>query len=223
MTEQFDEGVKEILASLIIVGSNLGFTAYKINDLRKQKQDISPLDAIAAIEKDEEIIDNPSFDKAAEQAKEQIKDIQKPVLSADPVSKIYNRLKRGGLTRNAVLGILANLKAESEFNPGAMQIGGGPGRGLAQWEKGGRFDTDRINLVKFAKKKGKKWTDLDTQVDFILYELSVHPEYKRVKIALNNSKTPEQAMLIFLRKYEKAGIPHTGKRLKFLKDLKNKL
>jgi len=46
-----------------------------------------------------------------------------------------------------------------------------------------------------------------------------HPEYRRVKEQLNNTDSIEQATLIFLKKYEKAGTPHTGKRLKYAKEL----
>ena len=127
---------------------------------------------------------------------------------------------QGGIRRNAAIGILANLSVESPgFDPAKEQIGGGPGRGLAQWEKGGRFDTDRINLVKFAKTKGKPWTDRDTQLDFIIYELNHHSEFKRVKARLNKAKTPAEAAIIFLKQYEKAGKPHTERRIKEAKRL----
>jgi len=134
-----------------------------------------------------------------------------------------NRLEGGGLTPTAAVGIVANLKAESNLDPAIKQLSGGPGRGLAQWEKGGRYDTDPINLVKFAKKKGTDWSDLDTQIDFILHEMERHPEYKRVKDMLNKAGNVEDATLIFLKKYEKAGTPHTDKRLKFAKDLETQL
>ena len=130
-----------------------------------------------------------------------------------------DRLVKGGLTNTAAIGIVANLQAESNLDPSIKQYGGGPGRGLAQWEKGGRFDTDRIKLVKFAEDRGTSWTDLNTQIDFILKEMRVHPEYKKVKAMLNNAKNVDDATMIFLRKYEKAGTPHTDKRLAYAKDL----
>lgn len=226
MTQQFDEGVREILSSLIILGAHLGYGAYQMSGLAdKIEQQASAKEAIKAIQDTDKKIDNPQFDKAAKKA---ILDLttsrsQEPSAARDRgtlnVKGMYNMLVAGGLTKTAAIGVLANLKAESEFNPKAMQIGGGPGRGLAQWEKGGRFDTDRINLVKFAKSKGTKWTHGSTQIAFILYELDKHPEYKRVKKALNKAKTPGEAALIFLRDYEKAGTPHTKKRLKFAQDL----
>ena len=49
--------------------------------------------------------------------------------------------------------------------------------------------------------------------------METHPEYKRVNQMLNNADSVEDATLIFLKKYEKAGIPHTEKRLKYAKEL----
>lgn len=46
------------------------------------------------------------------------------------------------------------------------QFGGGPGRGIAQWEKGGRFD----HLEEFARTHGRDWADLATQLDFVVVE-----------------------------------------------------
>jgi hypothetical protein len=40
---------------------------------------------------------------------------------------------------------------------------------------------------------------------------------------LNKAGNVEDATLIFLKKYEKAGTPHTDKRLKFAKDLETQL
>jgi hypothetical protein len=217
MTEQFDEGFKEVLMTLL----SLGATAYETDYiLDKLKEDPTPIEQkIQAVKKADDMIESPKFDAVAD---ELIKRMQAPV--AKVVAKgsphyIIDRLVKGGLTNTAAIGIVANLQAESNVDPSIKQYGGGPGRGLAQWEKGGRFDTDRINLVKFAEDRGASWTDLDTQIDFILKEMRVHPEYKKVKAMLNNAKNVDEATMIFLRKYEKAGTPHTDKRLAYAKDL----
>ena len=222
MTEQFDEGFKEVLMTLL----SLGATAYETNYiLDKLKKDPTPIEQkIKAVKKADEMIESPKFDAVAD---ELIKRMQAPVTkvaaraSAAKGSPQYiiDRLVKGGLTNTAAIGIVANLKAESNLDPAIKQLRGGPGRGLAQWEKGGRFDTDRINFVKFAEDRGTSWTDLDTQIDFILKEMRVHPEYKKVKAMLNNAKSVDDATLIFLRKYEKAGTPHTDKRLAYAKDI----
>ena len=49
--------------------------------------------------------------------------------------------------------------------------------------------------------------------------MTVHPEYKRVKDMLNKAQDIEEATMIFLTKYEKAGKPHTSNRLKYAQDM----
>ena len=46
-----------------------------------------------------------------------------------------------GLTNFQSAGIVGNLDQESGVNPSSVQAGG-PGRGIAQWSVGGRWDTD---------------------------------------------------------------------------------
>jgi len=249
MTEQFDEGVKEIVMALLAVTA----TAYKADDI-KSLLDTKPEpieQKIQAVKIADSQINSPSFDAAAEEVLQTLQqDDQQAETQATPEQPedtgvlvkgklplhfhIMNRLTESGLTTTAAIGIVANLKAESNLDPTLKQIAYwkkdpktgkktipviGRGRGLAQWEKGGRFDTDRINLLKFAEKSGTDWTDLDTQVDFIIHEMTVHPEYKRVKDMLNKAQDIEEATMIFLTKYEKAGKPHTSNRLKYAQDM----
>lgn len=220
MTEQFDEGVKEIVMTMLSLGATAYETDYILNQLNKSSEPIEQ--KISAVKQADNIIKSPKFDQVAAAV---IKKLEQEVKEVKPAPKkgspdyIIDKLINGGLTKTAAIGVVANLKAESNLDPGIKQMGGGPGRGLAQWEKGGRYDTDPINLNKFAAKKGTSWADLDTQIDFILYEMDKHPEYRKVKEQLNKTDSVEKATLIFLKKYEKAGTPHTDKRLKYAKEL----
>jgi|TARA_R110001592_G_scaffold347736_1_gene641421 hypothetical protein len=217
MTEQFDEGVKEIVMTMLSLGATAYEADYILDQLKKTPEPIEQ--KIAAVKQADDIIKSPKFDQVAAEVINTLEREVKTVVAKGSPQYIIDRLVNGGLTKTAAIGVVANLKAESNLDPGIKQRGGGPGRGLAQWEKGGRYDTDPINLNKFAAKKGTTWSDLDTQIDFILYEMEKHPEYRRVKEQLNNTDSIEQATLIFLKKYEKAGTPHTGKRLKYAKEL----
>jgi hypothetical protein len=146
-----------------------------------------------------------------------------PNLLKPQAKTIFDRLVKGGLTPNAAAGIVANIGVETgyTYDQNTHQRGGGPGRGLVQWEKGGRFDTDRINLMSFAKDRGTSWNNLNTQTDFILHELNTHPEYKKVKSKINSAKDVPTATNIFLREYEKAGTPHTQDRMKVAQQIIN--
>jgi len=220
MTEQFDEGVKEIVMTMLSLGATAYETDYILNQLNKSSEPIEQ--KITAVKQADNIIKSPKFDQVAaaviNKLEQEVEEV-KPAPEKGSPEYIIDKLVNGGLTKTAAIGVVANLKAESNLDPGIKQIGGGPGRGLAQWEKGGRYDTDPINLNKFAAKKGTNWADLDTQIDFILYEMEKHPEYRKVKEQLNKTDSVEKATLIFLKKYEKAGTPHTDKRLKFAKEL----
>lgn len=232
ITLQFDEGVKEILLALATGAAVYGTANYIVNKLDKRpepiEQKIQALDTLEQRAKTPQQANEIEAAKQALQKRPQTPIKANPYMTGEPLDTpdsraryMYHRFIKNGLTSVAALGVIANLKAEAgpELDSSKKQGGGGPGRGLAQWERGGRFDSDRINLVSFAKKNGQPWTDFKTQVDFILHELNTHPEYKRVKSMLNNAKTVGDATKIFLQKYEKAGIPHMDKRLRYAKEL----
>ena len=79
----------------------------------------------------------------------------------------WNYFRSLGFNEYATAGILGNLYGESGIDPTKYQQPG-PGRGIGQWEVGGRHDI----LVKFAAERGKPWTDLAVQLEFIWYELN---------------------------------------------------
>jgi len=143
---------------------------------------------------------------------------------------IYNYLVyTGKFTPMLAAAIIGNIHVESKFDPTTKQIakynkGGpptfGPGRGLIQWESGGRYDSDPINLVSFAKKNDLTWDSLEAQKMFIAHEFTAHPEYRSLRIAINDkANTDENFTLadcveVVCKKYEKAGIPHMNNRIK---------
>jgi hypothetical protein len=82
-----------------------------------------------------------------------------------------------GLTDFQAAGIVGNLDQESGVDPNAVQQGG-PGRGIAQWSVGGRWDTDsNDNCTWYASQQGQSVWSLQLQLDFIWYELTTFPSY----------------------------------------------
>lgn len=82
---------------------------------------------------------------------------------------VYEGLIRRGWSPTAAAGITGALMTESRLDPtiGGDKEGGKPTSfGLAQWREG-RLD----NLKAFADAKGKPWTDVDVQLDFLDEEL----------------------------------------------------
>lgn len=126
--------------------------------------------------------------------------------------KVYKWLRQDGFSHAAAAGILGNLKQESGTNPNADQPNG-PGRGIAQWSEGERWD----QLVAFANRNGKDPEDLRTQYEFMLKEMKAGifgfelDKFKR----LGNAR---EAARYFNDHFEKAGI--NGDREQYAKEYK---
>lgn len=151
----------------------------------------------------------------------------KDVAAVSP-QKIYSMLVDRGFSDVAAKGILGNMFQESKFDPDVYQKldndSTGKGRGLLQWEAGGRFDTDPLNLIDFANKQEKSWKDPEVQLDFMIAEMDKSAkigaesaarqnyEYDKARTMMNQAKTPEEAAKIFSDLYLKPGKPHMDTR-----------
>ena len=118
-----------------------------------------------------------------------------------------------GLSPEQAAGIVGNLDQESGMDPEIEQSGGGPGRGIAQWSAGGRWDTGTPNCTDYAADQGKDVLSLDLQLDFIWYELNQVPAYGLED--LRAATTVEDAVQIFQDKYEICGQCAEGNRLRY--------
>jgi hypothetical protein len=108
-----------------------------------------------------------------------------------------------GLTDVQAAGIVGNLDQESMMDPTIWEYGGGPGRGIAQWSADGRWDSDyHDNVVWYASNHGVNAWALQTQLDFIWYELTTFG-YGFSKLKAANDVT--SATLAFMSYYEMCG------------------
>ena len=135
-------------------------------------------------------------------------------LSPSPNDEAAFRFFLGkGLRNFQVAGIVGNLDQESQMNPGAAQAGG-PGRGIAQWSVGGRWDTSAgDNLIAFARSHGESSSALRTQLEFVWFELSSFPGYGLA--ALRASTNLSDATVIFERRFEICGNCAESQRIAF--------
>ena len=123
-----------------------------------------------------------------------------------------------GLTNFQAAGIVGNLDQESGVNPGAVQFGGGPGRGIAQWSTGGRWDTSNPNVLAYAKQQGLSATSLNLQLEFIWLELTtVGYGYTQLKATTNVT----DATVVFMDKYEICGTCDQTQRVNYAKSVLN--
>lgn len=119
-----------------------------------------------------------------------------------------------GLTSTQSAAIVGNLMQESSVTPTSVEYGGGPGRGIAQWSVGGRWDTSRgDNVTAFAAARGASRTNLQVQLDFIWYELSTYPDFGLQ--SLRSASTISSAVYVFQSKYEICGTCASSKRVQY--------
>ena len=94
--------------------------------------------------------------------------------------RVWSFFRQQGFSPAATAGIMGNLYQESGMKPDIVQKGSGHAAGIAQWEsyknKSGRW----LNMSNYAASRGKDWTDLDSQLNFILQELSANGMQKRI-------------------------------------------
>jgi hypothetical protein len=125
----------------------------------------------------------------------------------------FNYFVSKGLTKVQAAGIVGNLIQESTVIPTAVEYGGGPGRGIAQWSVGGRWDTSyHDNVTWYANAHGKNRWALGTQLDFIWYELTT---YGYGYSSLKSATTVSAATIAFEDKYEICGNCQQAQRIAY--------
>ena len=126
--------------------------------------------------------------------------------------EVLQGLMARGIPRHIALGIAGNMSVESDgfqtdVNEYAPVVPGSRGGyGLNQWT-GPR----RTQFEQFAAKRGTSPDDLDTQLDFTLWELA--NTEARAGEALSAAKTPEEAARIYSEQFLRPGIPHLDRRI----------
>src|SRR5438128_2313831 len=79
----------------------------------------------------------------------------------------FNFFVAKGLSEEQSAGIVGNLMQESSVRPTAVEYGGGPGRGIAQWSLGARWNSGSSSVTAFATRTGGNRWSLSTQLDFV--------------------------------------------------------
>lgn len=130
--------------------------------------------------------------------------------------QVWNYFRSLGFTKEATSGILGNLQQESGVDPTAIQNGGaGPAAGIAQWENYSTQSARWANLNAYAQSIGTDWTDLQTQLDFLMQELpSCLSTYGGTSIEAFKALTDiETATTLFETSFERAGTPNMSARI----------
>lgn len=108
---------------------------------------------------------------------------------------IQQKLISMGFTATAAAGVVGNLVQESGLRTDAIGDNGTSG-GLAQWHNE-RWEA----LKRYAAARGKDWTDLDTQIEFLAEEMRT--SYADTYAKMQSAELPEIAGQIMTDEYEK--------------------
>jgi hypothetical protein len=101
-----------------------------------------------------------------------------------------------------------------------VEFGGGPGRGIAQWSVGGRWDTEHHDNVHwYAASKGKSIHSLNLQLEFVWYELETFSGYGLHE--LKSASNITSATIAFQDRYEGCGECDQSKRISYAKQVLN--
>lgn len=157
----------------------------------------------------------------------------------------WNFLKSAGFSDASAAGVVGNMRAESGDNidPTALQSGVGPAAGICQWETYNSYEADSRwgQLSKYAQSKGKPWTDLQCQLEFVITELEgcfstysgKSPYYfsngewcwwpeKLTVDQFKNINDVAEATEIFERVFERGRITRMNDRIAYAQDTYNK-
>ena len=116
-----------------------------------------------------------------------------------------------GLSPAQAAGIIGNLMQESSVNPASVQAGG-PGRGIAQWSVGQRWQ----GVLQLAASQNQSPLDLHVQLDYLWQELNTTES--GALAALKQTNDVVSATEAFERTYERAGIPDMNNRIRYAMD-----
>lgn len=110
---------------------------------------------------------------------------------------VWDYLKAAGYSDIQVAGIIGNLYQESGLNPARVESNG-EGIGLVQWSFG-----RKQSLINYASSKGKDWSDLESQLEFLVSELDSKQFYQPYKDTFMNPYSVNEATETFCFGFER--------------------
>ena len=140
---------------------------------------------------------------------------------SDTAQAVWVFLTSRGYTPECAAGILGNMEQESGVDPKAIQGNGkGPAAGICQWENYNKQSARWKAMSDYASSKGKNWTDLQSQLEWLDLELQGKDSttlsllkkkvggYEQFKALTDVDK----ACLVFEESFERAGKPNMPRR-----------
>ena len=138
-----------------------------------------------------------------------------PAHAANNNDVAWTFFRNKGFTAAQTAGLIGNFIVESgsdPINPAAVQYGGGPGRGIAQWE-GARRDA----LYAYANSRGLPWYNLQLQLDFVWKEFMGTENYAYQK--LKATTTVDGAAVAVRQYYERPSVHNDSARISWARTI----
>ena len=151
---------------------------------------------------------------------------------SDIAQAVWTYFTGAGFTPQCTAGIMGNLQQESGMNPKTIQSNGkGPAAGICQWENYNTKSARWKRMADHAASKGKDWTDLQSQLEWLDMELqgkdSTTLNLLKKKVGgyeqFKAMTDVRQACLVFEESFERAGKPMMETRYKYAEGFYSKL
>lgn len=110
---------------------------------------------------------------------------------------VWDYLKAAGYSDIQTAAIIGNIYQESGLNPARVESNG-EGIGLVQWSFG-----RKQSLINYASSKGKDWSDLESQLEFLVSELDSKQFYQPYKDTFMNPYSVSEATEAFCFGFER--------------------
>ena len=141
--------------------------------------------------------------KQEEQKQEQSIAAQAPIQEAVKDNRtveniIWDFLKENGYSDIQTAAIIGNLYQESGLDSTKVEYGTKEGIGLVQWSFG-----RKQQLKKYCSDKGKDWTDLNCQLEFLVKELKSKQFYEPYKSTFDNPYSVDEAAQAYCFGFER--------------------
>jgi hypothetical protein len=137
-----------------------------------------------------------------------------PLASVSNQRTAFEYFVARGLSERQSAGIVGNLIQESSVDPRAIEFGGGPGRGIAQWSTSGRWNASPgDNVTWYANRRNESRWSLKLQLEFTWYELRTFGGYGLG--ALRACRWTPCAAVAFERDFERCGQCDESKRIEY--------
>ena len=150
----------------------------------------------------------------------------------DTAQAVWTFFTGKGYTPEATAGIMGNMEAESGVDPTRIQSNGkGPAAGICQWESWRNKSLRWKGMADYAASKGKEWTDLQSQLEWLDMELQGKDpstlSYLKKRVggfeAFKALTSVDKATTEFMKCFERPGVEHLDRRLKSANDFYNRL